>query len=72
MLKQQSTQYVVLRMLVFIPLEYHKSVLMNNSAPDYLGNLFFNMNTNSSVYSLRSFTKREICLFQDKILILWK
>jgi hypothetical protein len=46
-------------------LEYHKSVLMykciNNSAPDYLCNLF-DMNTNSNVYSLRS--------SQDQILIL--
>ena len=37
-------------------LEYHKSVLMykciNNSAPDYLCNLF-DMNTNYNVYSLR-------------------
>lgn len=41
-------------------LEYHKSVLMykciNNSAPDYLCNLF-DMNTNSNVYSLRSSAK---------------
>jgi hypothetical protein len=41
-------------------LEYHKSVLMykciNNSAPDYLCNLF-DMNTNSNVHSLRSSTK---------------
>ena len=39
---------------------YHKSVLMykciNNSAPDYLCNLFY-MNTNSNVYSLRSSAK---------------
>jgi hypothetical protein len=38
-------------------LEYHKSALMykciNNSAPDYLCNLF-DMNTNSNVYSLRN------------------
>ena len=36
-------------------LEYHKSILMykciNNSAPDYLCNLF-DMNTNSNIYSL--------------------
>ena len=41
-------------------LEYHKSVLMykciTNSAPDYLCNLF-DMNTNSNVYSLRSYAK---------------
>jgi hypothetical protein len=41
-------------------LEYHKRVLMynciNNSAPDYLCNLF-DMNTNSIVYSLRSSAK---------------
>jgi hypothetical protein len=41
-------------------LEYHKSVLMykciNNSAPDYLCNLF-DMNTNSNIYSLRSSAK---------------
>ena len=41
-------------------LEYHKSVLMykciNNSAPDYLCNLF-DMNANSNVYSLRSSAK---------------
>ena len=41
-------------------LEYHKSVLMytciNNSASDYLVNLF-DMNTNSNVYSLRSSIK---------------
>ena len=32
-------------------LEYHKCI--NNSAPDYLCNLF-DMNTNSNVYSIRS------------------
>jgi hypothetical protein len=41
-------------------LEYHKSGLMykciNNSAPDYLCNLF-DMNTNSNIYSLRSSAK---------------
>jgi hypothetical protein len=40
--------------------EYHKSVLMykciNNSAPDYLCNLF-DINTNSNIYSLRSSAK---------------
>jgi hypothetical protein len=44
-------------------LEYHKSVLMykciNNSASDYLVNLF-DMNTNSNVYSLRSSIKGNV------------
>jgi hypothetical protein len=54
-------------------LEYHKSVLMykyiNNSAPDYLCNLF-DMNTNSNVYSLRSTTKyHNLSIIKDKSLV---
>jgi hypothetical protein len=53
-------------------LEYHQSVLMykciNNSAPDYLCNLF-DMNTNSNVYSLRSSAKGNLFV-PNQILIL--